>query len=271
MDTQVSRIQSANAVAKDIFDFTLYAPMIAKEAHPGQFVHIRLPGRTLRRPISICSADPTEETIRIVFAIRGEGTRELAAMGREEHLDVLGPLGNGFTLPSDEPLCFCKAVSPDATPSHVYGKPLLVGGGIGVPPILYLAQALNGNCIVVLGFRSAEAAILTEEFRSLGCDLRLTTEDGSMGTKGFVTNCFPSNASGVERVYACGPTPMLAATSAYAKQNQVPCEVSLGERMACGVGACLGCACRLLQDDGTVTYGHVCKDGPVFDASHVVW
>ena len=146
---------------------------------------------------------------------------------------------------------------------------MLVGGGIGVPPMLFLAQALHGDCIAVLGFRSAESAILAEEFRALGCDTRIATEDGSLGEKGFVTDCFPQ--SGISAIAACGPVPMLRAVASYAKARAIPCAVSLEARMACGVGACLGCACSLLREDGTAYYGHVCKDGPVFDAARVAW
>lgn len=314
MDTQICSIRTAETAARDTYDMTLDAPALAKEARPGQFVHVRLPGRTLRRPISICSTDPDAGTLRIVFAVRGEGTRELAAMGPGEHLDLLGPLGNGFFIPnlaeseSGAPgpeavgtarggecpvpnLAESESGAPDPEAAGaargeecpvpepawseagahgaVGGRVLLVGGGIGVPPMLYLAQALGGDCIAALGFRSADTAILTEEFRALGCDTRVATEDGSMGVKGFVPQCFPEE--GVSRVYACGPAPMLKAAAEYARAHGVPCEVSLEERMACGVGACLGCACRLLREDGTEYYGHVCKDGPVFDAQRVVW
>jgi len=340
MDTQICSIRTAETAARDTYDMTLDAPALAKEARPGQFVHVRLPGRTLRRPISICSADPDAGTLRMVFAVRGEGTRELAAMGPGEHLDLLGPLGNGFFIPklaesesgapdpeavgaarggecpvpklaesesgapapeavgaarggecpipklaesesgASDPEAVgaawgedCPVPEPAQSEAGAHGaaggRVLLVGGGIGVPPMLYLAQALGGDCIAALGFRSADTAILTEEFRALGCDTRVATEDGSMGAKGFVPQCFPEE--GVSRVYACGPAPMLKAAAEYARAHGVPCEVSLEERMACGVGACLGCACRLLREDGTEYYGHVCKDGPVFDAQRVVW
>ena len=384
MDTHLAKIQTARAIAPGIYDFTLYAPQLAKEARPGQFVHIRLPGHTLRRPISICSASAAEGTVRLVFAVRGEGTRALAAMGREETLDLLGPLGNSFmpecprskfgsVRPEAESACgdgtavvpefiqskcggsrpeagsacgdgaACDpelarnkfgsvrpeaesacgdgaAVAPEFTRSKfgsslpeagsacgdgavcdpelarskfgsvhpeagsacgdgaacapeksrsADGRVMLVGGGIGVPPMLFLAQALHGDCIAVLGFRSAESAILAEEFRALGCDTRIATEDGSLGEKGFVTDCFPQ--SGISAIAACGPVPMLRAVASYAKARAIPCAVSLEARMACGVGACLGCACSLLRVDGTAYYGHVCKDGPVFDAARVAW
>ena len=306
MDTHLAKIQTARAIAPGIYDFTLSAPQLAKEARPGQFVHIRLPGHTLRRPISICSASAAEGTVRLVFAVRGEGTRALAAMGREETLDLLGPLGNSFmpeftrskfgsSLPEAEGACGDGAAcAPEFTRSKfgsvrpeaggacgdgtacapeksrsADGRVMLVGGGIGVPPMLFLAQALHGDCIAVLGFRSAESAILAEEFRALGCDTRIATEDGSLGEKGFVTDCFPQ--SGISAIAACGPVPMLRAVASYAKARAIPCAVSLEARMACGVGACLGCACSLLREDGTAYYGHVCKDGPVFDAARVAW
>ena len=332
MDTHLAKIQTARAIAPGIYDFTLSAPQLAKEARPGQFVHIRLPGHTLRRPISICSASAAEGTVRLVFAVRGEGTRALAAMGREETLDLLGPLGNSFmpecprskfgsvrpeagsacgdgaacdpelarskfasvlseagsacgdgaacapefiqskcggSRPEAESVCGDGAACAPEKSRSADGRVMLVGGGIGVPPMLFLAQALHGDCIAVLGFRSAESAILAEEFRALGCDTRIATEDGSLGEKGFVTDCFPQ--SGISAIAACGPVPMLRAVASYAKARAIPCAVSLEARMACGVGACLGCACSLLREDGTAYYGHVCKDGPVFDAARVAW
>lgn len=280
MDTHLAKIQTARAIAPGIYDFTLSAPQLAKEARPGQFVHIRLPGHTLRRPISICSASAAEGTVRLVFAVRGEGTRALAAMGREETLDLLGPLGNSFmpeftrskfgsVRPEAGGACGDGTACAPEKSRSADGRVMLVGGGIGVPPMLFLAQALHGDCIAVLGFRSAESAILAEEFRALGCDTRIATEDGSLGEKGFVTDCFPQ--SGISAIAACGPVPMLRAVASYAKARAIPCAVSLEARMACGVGACLGCACSLLREDGTAYYGHVCKDGPVFDAARVAW
>lgn len=219
---------------------------------PGQFVHIKCgEGRLLRRPISVCvcSEDEPSDLLSVVFEIRGAGTAWLAARREGESLDVLGLLGNGFTM------------SPE-------GRYLLVGGGIGVPP-MYGCALCGGQCDAILGFRDASHALLTEDFEEICTTVAIATEDGSLGKKGFVTG--PAEAlltkNRYDGVLCCGPRPMLKAVSALAARYGVPCQVSLEERMACGVGACLGCAVSMA--DGSMK--HVCKDGPIFNASEVDW
>lgn len=233
-----------------MFSFVLEAPGIARSAVPGQFVHVRLPNRTLRRPISLCQIDPQEGTVRLVFQIRGEGTAELAELVEGDPLDVLGPLGTGFPL------------------GEKTGKALLVGGGIGVPPLLPLAGYYGANATAVLGFRNAEAVILEQDFKRTGAAAVVATDDGSYGENGIVTEKIPDEPYDV--IYACGPAPMLRAVAGLAALKGICCYISLEERMACGVGACLGCACELLDDSGNSYYGHVCKDGPVFDYRRVL-
>lgn len=219
---------------------------------PGQFVHIKCgEGRLLRRPISVCvcSEDEPSDLLSVVFEIRGAGTAWLAARREGESLDVLGLLGNGFTM------------SPE-------GRYLLVGGGIGVPP-MYGCAFCGGQCDAILGFRDASHALLAEDFEEICTTVAIATEDGSLGEKGFVTG--PAEAllakNRYDGVLCCGPRPMLKAVSALAARYGVPCQVSLEERMACGVGACLGCAVSMA--DGSMK--HVCKDGPIFNASEVDW
>ena len=220
---------------------------------PGQFIHIKCGhSRLLRRPISVCTcqSDDPADLLTIVFEVRGEGTEWLARREVGESLDVLGLLGNGFQM---DPKSRC----------------LLVGGGIGVPPMLGCAQYANGNCDAVLGFRDAGHALLVKEFQAHCPTVAVATEDGSLGEKGFVTGPMEAllAAHSYDAVLCCGPKPMLKAAAALAKAHGVPCQVSLEERMACGVGACLGCAVQMA--DGTMK--HVCKDGPIFDASEVDW
>lgn len=254
-DTAACRVLSVKETATDTFDFTLSAGEMAEKAQPGQFVHVLVPGKTLRRPISICDSNAEDKTLRLVFQIRGEGTRWLAGVRAGESLDLLGPLGHGFQL------------------GETNRKVIFVGGGIGVPPLLFAARQFGANAEVIAGFRNASAAILQQDFAQSGCRTSLLTDDGSLGEKGFVTARLKTalKEGGVQQVFACGPTVMLKNVAALAKENGVPCQVSLEERMGCGVGACLVCACKTNRADAMGGYSHVCKDGPVFRAEEVEW
>jgi dihydroorotate dehydrogenase electron transfer subunit len=244
-DVKLCEILEKQTLAKGIFSFVVAAGELAKAAQPGQFANILVPGKTLRRPISICDVDKEAETLRFVFEIRGEGTEQLAQFAVGDTLDILGPLGNGFQV------------------GDTSRKALFVGGGIGVPPLLHPAKAFGKNATVVLGFRNQDAMILKEDFEAAGCNVIVATDDGSYGHHGLVTECLDGVEADV--IFACGPMPMLKALAKIAEEQQVECQISLEERMACGIGACLGCACKTKRDDGSETYGHVCKDGPVFD------
>lgn len=221
--------------------------------NPGQFVHVKCGDqRLLRRPISVCSCseDSPSDLLRLVFEVRGDGTDWLAHRTVGDKVDVMGLLGNGFTL------------SPT-------GRYLLVGGGIGVPPMLGCAQSAPGRCDAVLGFRDKAHALLMDDFAPVCPTVAVATEDGSLGEKGFVTGPVEKllKENHYDAVLCCGPKPMLMAVARLAGAAGVSCQVSLEERMACGVGACLGCAVALT--DGSMK--HVCKDGPVFNAEEVVW
>lgn len=248
-DVMLCELFRREELAEGMFSFVLCAPEIARTAAPGQFVHVRLPHRTLRRPISLCEINPQEGTVRLVFQIRGEGTAELAEIREGQDLDVLGPLGTGFPLRDKGE------------------KALLVGGGIGVPPLLPLAQHYGANATVALGFRNSGAVILESDFRETGASVVVATDDGSHGENGIVTQMIPEQDYDV--IYTCGPAPMLRAVAGLAARRGIRCYISLEERMACGVGACLGCACELLDESGKSYFGHVCKDGPVFDYRRV--
>ena len=213
------------------------------EVSPGQFLHIGCgEGLLLRRPISVCDAEAG--LVRIVFEVKGEGTRRLAAAKEGDVLDVLGPLGRGFAAPEK-------------------GRVLLVGGGLGSAPLLMAARRLD--CDAALGFPTADRVMLTEEFASRAGRLDIATDDGSYGFHGFVTELVKDRLDGYAAIFACGPEPMLRALSKVCAGR--PLQVSMERRMGCGVGACLVCAVRLT--DGSVA--RACKDGPVFDAREVDW
>lgn len=230
------------------YSFTLEAEGMTPEG-PDQFVHVKCGhSRLLRRPISIC--DWEENLLRIVFEVRGEGTEWLSRRKAGDKLDVLGPLGRGF---------------------DVSGKKLLVvGGGIGVPPMLGCAQYAPGRCTAILGFRSGDRVMLEEQFRSVCSQVQVATDDGSYGFHGYVDALVRRELEGdrgYDAVLACGPRPMLRNVARAAEDFGVRCLVSMEERMGCGVGACLVCACDMA--DGSRK--HVCKDGPVFEAREVDW
>lgn len=238
-------------ISDTLYDYTVDCPEMAMNAKAGQFLHILCGGDTyLRRPISIC--DVIEKRyLRFVFEVRGAGTKELSKVNTGTDIDILGPLGNGFDIYYDD----TEAV-------------LVIGGGIGVFPLLNLARELGGKATMLLGFRSKEAVVMTDEFTHISKDVFVATDDGSCGYHGFVTdilkNILASNS--VSRIYTCGPTPMMKLVSEIAKEYNIPVQVSLEERMGCGVGACVTCTCTVAGNRK-----RVCKDGPVFDGAEVEW
>lgn len=253
---QICTIAEAVKLNAYAYSFTLeVGDMVTRHGlMAGQFLHIACgEGLLLRRPISVCMVQQDEpcDTARIVFEVRGEGTQWLAQRQVGDKLNVLGPLGNGF------------AVAPN-------DRLLLVGGGIGVPPLLGQAAFTAKNATAVLGFRSADRAMLEEDYQDYCEAVYLCSDDGSLGRHGFVDAQLKDileQDKNFTAVLACGPKPMLKNVAKVAARYGVPCQVSLEERMACGVGACLGCAVQMA--DGTMK--HVCKDGPVFDAKEVDW
>jgi len=210
----------------------------------GQFVNILLDGLYLRRPISVC--DCTDGVLTLIYKVVGKGTRQMAAMPVGTPLDVLTGLGNGYDL------------------SKAGENPLLLGGGVGVPPLYMLARRLReqGKAVsVVLGFNTADEVFYEQEFKDLGCAVTVTTADGTHGVKGFVTDALPADYS---YFYTCGPEPMLKAVyNATVTSGQF----SFEERMGCGFGACMGCSCKLV----TGGYKRICKDGPVLEKEEILW
>ena len=245
-------IVSQQCIGTDIYDMVLSFPKGAKEARPGQFIAMYCEDGTklLPRPISICGIDAEAGTLRVVYRIAGEGTRLFSQMKAGDSLEVMGPLGNGFTMKDK--------------------KAIIVGGGIGIPPMLELTKQLDCEKTVVLGYR--DELFLKEEFEACA-DVAVATEDGSAGMKGTVIDAIEAAQVSGEIIYACGPMPMLKALAEYADAHGMEAQISLEERMACGIGACLGCICKTKEKDHhtNVNNTRICKDGPVFDAKEVVF
>ena len=244
---------SQDCIAMDIYSLWLKTDKIAAQARPGQFVSVYCNdgGHLLPRPISLCEINQEKGTLRLVYRVVGKGTEMFAALKAGESVEVLGPLGNGFPM-------------EEAEGKRVF----LIGGGIGVPPMLETAKQLKGEPVLVMGYR--DELFLTDEMKKAG-ELVIATEDGSAGTKGNVLDAIRENDLKADMIFACGPKPMLRALKAYGLENNIPCYVSMEERMACGVGACLGCVCQSTEvdDHSQVKNKRVCKDGPVFLSTEV--
>lgn len=239
-------------IAAGIYSLWLETEEIAKEAVPGQFLSLysREESRMLPRPISICEIDQASGRIRVVYRVAGAGTEEFSRLQAGDRLKIVGPLGNGFPLKRK--------------------KAFLMGGGIGIPPMVQLARELGASdeVQIIAGYR--DELFLTEELSSCG-KLYIATEDGSAGTKGNVLDVIREQGLSADLIYACGPKPMLRAVKAYAQEKGIECWISMEERMACGIGACLACVCQSAEVDGHthVKNKRVCKDGPVFLSTEV--
>lgn len=249
-----STILQQECIGTDIYSLWLDAPQIASQAKPGQFISVYSndSGRVLPRPISICEIDREKGALRIVYRIAGNGTKEFSGMKAGETLDILGPLGNGFPM------------------DVIKGKRVfMMGGGIGVPPMVQTAKEAEAEVTVIAGYRNSEI-FLKEELEQNGT-LVIATEDGSVGTKGNVMDAIRENHLEADVIFACGPTPMLRAIKTYAEENGILCYISMEEKMACGVGACLACVCKSKDVDhhSHVHNKRICKDGPVFLSTEV--
>jgi dihydroorotate dehydrogenase electron transfer subunit len=202
----------------------------------------------LPRPISICEVREETGALRLVYRVAGKGTEEFSRLKEGNSIDIMGPLGNGFPLQGK--------------------KAILIGGGIGIPPMLELAKRLSCEKYIVLGYR--DSTFLEEEFQPYG-EVFTATEDGSKGVKGNVLDAIRENGLEADIIYACGPTPMLRGVKAYAKEQGIECFLSLEERMACGIGACLACICKTGKKDHhtNVNNTRICKEGPVFSGEEI--
>ena len=246
-----AKVLSRDLLAEGIYDMWLETPF-AKDVVPGQFVGVYPVNKAtlLPRPISVCEVDPERSAIRLVYRVVGSGTAEFSLYQPDDYIMILGPLGNGFPLDAAQ------------------GKSVVVmGGGIGVPPLLETAKRVKGAKVsAVMGYRNSET-FLSDEFEKYA-DMYVATEDGSVGTKGNVIDAIKENNVPCDVIFACGPMPMLRAIKAYAAEIGAKAYLSLEERMACGVGACLGCICKTKEIDehSHVHNARICTDGPVFDA-----
>lgn len=283
---EIAVVVDQNALGSGIYDLTLKTTNIAKAAKAGQFVSVYSNDKSklLPRPISLCGIDRDEDTIRLVYRVTGEntGTEEFSKLVMGDRIRILGPLGNGFTVEPGK-------------------KAFLIGGGIGVPPMLQLAKDINSGVVqttgavdtntqekgqteekqinghgkkicdmnIIMGYRD-ENTFLLDEFKEQA-DSFVATEDGSVGTKGNVIDAINENGLEADVIYACGPMPMLSALKAYVMEHDMECYVSMEERMACGIGACLACVCKTKDKDAhsNVNNKRICKEGPVFNAKEV--
>lgn len=249
-------ILSQECIATNIYSMWIRAESAAAKAVPGQFISMYTAdgGKLLPRPISLCEIDRKNGALRIVYRVTGRntGTEQFSVLKKGDMIDILGPLGNGFPLREAE------------------GKrALLIGGGIGIPPMLELAKQLEGQNLLVMGYKDQQ--FLAEELGRQG-SLFIATEDGSAGTLGNVMDAIEAKGLEADMIFACGPTPMLRAIKQFGEEKRIPCYISMEERMACGIGACLACVCQSKEIDGHshVNNKRICKDGPVFLASEVV-
>ncbi len=245
-----AQVVSQECLATDVYSLVLKADEIANQAVAGQFVSVysKDGSKLLPRPISLCGIDKEAGTIRLVYRVVGFGTTEFSKLIAGDSVDILGPLGNGF--------------------DKLDKKAILIGGGIGIPPMLQLAKELNCEKKVVLGYR--DEIFLNEEFEPYG-DVYLSSEDGMHGVKGNVIDAIKEYGIEGDVIYACGPTPMLRGIKAYAADNGIICQISMEEKMACGVGACLACVCKTkdVDEHSQVHNRRICADGPVFYAEEV--
>lgn len=249
-DEKNARVIGKAKLAEGIYELWIETENIAEHAIAGQFVSVYTKdnARLLPRPISICEADGNR--LRLVFRVVGAGTTEFAAYEAGDPIHVLGPLGNGY------PICEKKAI--------------LIGGGIGIPPMLELARSLPGEKVAVLGYRNKDT-FLTADMKAYA-DVVIATDDGSLGTHGTVIDAIKEQGVTGEVIYACGPTPMLRGVKAYAEEHGMEAYLSLEEKMACGIGACLACVCQSAEEDehSKVCNKRICADGPVFSAKEVI-
>ena len=242
MKNHLLKVTENVRIAENIWKMVLESPDL-EEQKPGQFVNIKLDGLYLRRPISVCESDPG--CLTIVYKAVGKGTEKMTQIRKQEHLDVLTGLGNGYDL------------------SKSGDRPLLLGGGVGVPPLVLLARKLREQgkeVTAVLGFNKKAEVFGEPDFRASGCKTIVTTADGSYGTKGFVTDALPEDYS---YFYTCGPEPMLKAVYRTTKTSG---QFSFEERMGCGFGACMGCSCKTITG-----YKRICREGPVLEKEEIIW
>jgi dihydroorotate dehydrogenase electron transfer subunit len=249
------RVAENRRLSDDVFSLVIQAPDAAKTAMPGQFLDLKVPfdnTMIMRRPISIC--DVTDDTVTVAIEIKGRGTYLLSSLKANDDIDMIGPLGKGFPVVKGK-------------------KAALVGGGIGIFPLLFLKNVISkdGRPDCYLGFRNSRCIMMAEEFMHGSNDMCISTDDGSSFNPGHITSHFQKHADKYDIVYACGPLEMLKAVKNICEAGDIPLYISIEQRMGCGIGACLVCACKTRSGDGSgYDFKHVCKDGPVFDSKEVI-
>ena len=244
----ISNKKITDSVESNMYSMLIDAPEIAEAAKPGQFVHVKCGDLTLRRPISIASAKNGK--VNICYDVRGEGTSWLSGLQSGDKIDIMGPVGKGFDV------------------SDTSKKVLLVGGGIGIYPLYSVALEYKENAFVALGFRTKELITFEREFKDCGSELYVSTDDGSYGKKGYVIESVREilDKNKIEIIMTCGPKIMMKGISEEAVKRNIRCQVSLEERMACGIGACLACVCKIKEtNEKGFKNKRICADGPVFD------
>lgn len=251
MKQGVYSIVDTGKLSKTAYFITINCHEIANISKVGQFIHIKVDGFMLRRPISICYIDKQNGTITVAIDTVGEGTKKLSELTNKNTIDIIAPIGNGFTLMENK-------------------KALIVGGGIGVAPLLPIADWYKQNSYTILGFRNYQNIILVDNFKNTLTNMTVTTDDGSLGIKGNVLKSVDNiiKQGDIDIVYSCGPYAMMREVALICHKQNVPCEVSLEEKMGCGIGACLVCACNA-KINGQQKVVHICKDGPVFSSMEV--
>lgn len=257
VNTKIKLLKKEN-LKKDIVKFICEAPDIAKNAKPGQFIEVRVSKTMepfLKRPISIYNVDKEKNLIEFIFQVKGRGTAFLSEAEENDFLEVVGPLGGGVFDIKD-----CKNIA-------------IIGGGIGIFPLQELAKEAKGkvNTYTYLGFRNKDLVTLEDEFKNVSTKLTITTDDGSYGQNGFAINYLKDDLEklNIDGIFACGPLPMLQKVKELAENKKIYCQISLEQRMACGIGACMGCSVQVNTQDDTLRYVRVCKDGPVFVSTAV--
>jgi dihydroorotate dehydrogenase electron transfer subunit len=239
-------------ISKNIYEMIIETKDIPNKTREGQFVNLysKSEATLLPRPISICEVDRHNNLLKLVYAVVGKGTTEFSIIKKGDKVEVMGPLGNGYNIIDCE-------------------ESILVGGGVGVPPLVELAKNIKGKKTIYLGFRTD--TYLVEELKKYG-DVHVATDDGSYGFNGTVIELMNQNNATGNIIYSCGPKPMLKALKEWAENKQISAQLSLEERMGCGFGACVGCVCKIkANNEYGYTYKKVCKDGPIFDAKEVLF
>ena len=247
----VGKILANEAINANVKRMVIEAPQIAEAAQPGQFVHVKKTDSVnfLRRPFSIADADRENGTITLIYRIVGKGTAEYAAMKVGEAFSILGPIGNGFALKD--------------------GRPLLIGGGVGIAPLIYLSRQLKDKKpILLIGGKNKDEVFWEKYLQEFADKIYITTDDGSVGFKGFTVQLLPQilAENNIEHIYTCGPNIMMEGVAKLAYEHDIDCQVSLEKRMACGIGVCLGCT---FEGKLTKKRRKVCTEGPVFEAKEV--